>query len=72
MELQVLTTNIAGNREYKYVHFSMAEDISKGIEGEEYKNIVKENNVKGRKYVLETFSPEICIDKYLHAIESEI
>lgn len=69
MELQVLTTNIAGNREYQYTHFSTAEDISNGIYGKEYQNIKKERNVKGREYVLKTFSPKICIDKYLEAIE---
>lgn len=69
MELQVLTTNIAGNREYQHVHFSTAEDISKGINGEEFQKIKKGKNSKGREYVLETFSPEICIDKYLCAIE---
>ena len=62
------TTNIAGNREYKYVHFSNAEDISKGLDGEEYKRIVNKRNTKGREYVLNTFSPKICIDKYLTAI----
>lgn len=70
MELQVLTTDIAGNREYKYVHFSDVDDILKAEDGEEYKKIVKENNKKGREYVLNTFSPKICIDKYLEAIES--
>lgn len=72
MELQVLTTNIAGNREYKHVHFSTAEDIAKGINGDEYKKIKKEKNPEGREYVLNTFSPKICIDKYLHAIENSI
>lgn len=72
MELQVLTTNIAGNREYKHVHFSTADDISRGIHGYEYQLIEKERNHKGRAYVLKTFSPKICIDKYLHAIESGI
>lgn len=69
MELQVLTTNIAGNREYKYVHFSTADDISKGEKGIAYQLIKKERNTKGREYVLNTFSPKICIDKYLKAIE---
>jgi len=69
MELQVLTTNIAGNREYQHVHFSTAEDIAKGINGEEYQKIVKEKNIKGREYVLRTFSPKTCIDKYLKAVE---
>lgn len=72
MELQVLTTNISGNREYQYVHFSTAEDISKGENGEEFKKIKNERNPKGRKYVLETFSPKICIDQYLEAIENSI
>jgi len=71
MELQVLTTNIAGNREYQNVHFSSAEDISKGINGEEYRKIKKEKNPKGREYVLKEFSPKVCIDKYLYAIENE-
>lgn len=72
MELQVLTTNIAGNREYQYVHFSTAEDISKGINGEEFQKIEKKRNTEGREYILRTFSPEICINKYLYAIESVI
>jgi len=72
MELQVLTTNIAGNREYQHVHFSTAEDISKGVKGEEYQKIINKKNTKGREYVLRTFSPKICIDKYLLAIESSI
>jgi len=69
MELQILTTNIAGNREYQYVHFSTAEDISKGIDGVEYQKIKKEKNPKGRQYVLDNFSPKICINQYLEAIE---
>lgn len=72
MELQVLTTDIAGNREYKHVHFSTPEDIVKGINGTEYQNIEKKKNCRGKKYIMETFSPEVCIDKYLEAIESEM
>ena len=72
MELQVLTTNIAGNREYQHVHFSTAEDISKGISGTEYQNIEKKRNCRGREYVLKTFSPTVCINQYLHAMESEL
>jgi len=69
MELQVLTTNIAGNSEYKHVHFSTPEDIAKGGNGEVYKQIIKERNTKGRQYVIDTFSPKVCIDKYLSNIE---
>lgn len=72
MELQVLTTNIAGNREYKHVHFSTAEDISKGINGEEFQKIKKIRNKKGREYILKTFSPKVCIDKYLYAIRESL
>ena len=72
MELQVLTTNVAGNREYKHVHFSSPEDIGKGFDGEEYKKIVKKKNSKGKEYILKTFTPKICIDKYLKAIEESI
>ena len=70
MELQVLTTDIAGNREYQYVHFSTPEDISKGFNGEVYKQIVKERNTKGRQFIIDNFSPRICIEKYLEAISS--
>lgn len=72
MELQVLTTNIAGNREYKYVHFSDAEDIGKGFDGEEFQEIKKEKNTKGRRYILDTFSPEVCINQYMTAIEESL
>lgn len=72
MELQVLTTNIAGNREYKFTHFSTSEDILKGVNGNGYKKIEKKLNKEGREYVLKTFSPKICIDKYLKAIEDFI
>lgn len=70
MELQVLTTSIAGNRDYWHVHFSTPEDINMGVDGMEYQHIKKEKNSKGREYVLNTFSPKICIDKYLTAIEA--
>jgi glycosyltransferase involved in cell wall biosynthesis len=69
MELQVLTTNIAGNREYNHVWFSTPEDISKGFNGEVYQHIIKERNTAGRQYVIDTFSPKVCINKYLEAIE---
>ena len=69
MELQVLTTDIAGNAEYKHVHFSTAEDIAKGGNGKVYKQIIKERNTKGRQYVIDTFSPKVCIDKYVSNIE---
>jgi glycosyltransferase involved in cell wall biosynthesis len=70
MELQVLTTDIAGNSEYKHVYFSNPQDIAKGYNGEVYRQIIKERNTKGRQYVLDTFSPKVCISKYLEAIES--
>jgi len=70
MELQVLTTPINGNAEYEHVHFSTAEDISKGCNGEVYKQIIKERNTKGRNWCLDNFSPKVCIDKYLCAIET--
>jgi hypothetical protein len=72
MELQVLTTDIAGNKEYKHVHFSTVEDIAKGGNGEVYKQIIKERNTKGRQYVLDTFSPKVCISKYISAIEQSL
>lgn len=72
MELQVLTTNVAGNREYKHVYFSNVEDIGKGYDGEVFNQIKKERNKKGKEYILNTFSPKICIDKYLYAIENEM
>jgi hypothetical protein len=72
MELQVLTTDIAGNKEYQHVHFSTPEDISKGSDGEVYKQIIKERNIKGRQYVIDTFSPRVCIDHYLSNIEQSL
>jgi len=70
MELQVLTTDIWGNKEFKYVHYTTKEDIAKGYNGEVYKQIIKERNTSGRQYVIDTFSPKVCINKYLSAIES--
>jgi len=72
MELQVLTTNIAGNREYQNVYFSTVDDISKGFDGEVFNTIPKRRNTKGREFVLKHFSPKVCIDQYLYAIESII
>ena len=72
MELQVLTTDIAGNAEYKYVHFSTPEDISKGVNGIAYKEIQKERNSKGRQYVIDTFSPKVCVTAYIKAMEETI
>lgn len=69
MELQVLTTDIAGNSEYKCVHFSTPEDIARGFNGDVYKQIIKERNSKGRQYVIDEFSPKACIDKFTEAIE---
>lgn len=69
MELQVLTTPIAGNGDLKYVHFSTPEDIEKGYNGEVYKNIIKERNTAGRKYAVDNFSPQACVDKFIEAIE---
>lgn len=69
MELQVLTTDIAGNSEYKHVYFSNPQDIAKGAKGEVYQKIIKERNTRGRQYVIDTFSPKVCIDSYLKAIE---
>jgi len=67
MELQILTTDIAGTSELKYIHLSSIEDIQRG----KY-NIEKKRNSEGRQFILDNFSPRICIDKYISAIEQSI
>jgi glycosyltransferase involved in cell wall biosynthesis len=69
MELQVLTTDICGDKEFKHVYYTTIDDITKGTGGLVYNQIIKERNIKGRQYVLDTFSPKVCIDRYLKAIE---
>lgn len=65
MEMQVLTTPIAGIPELKYIHLSTPEEIAKGnIE------IPKKRNVEGRLLIKNNFSPKIVVDKIMEAIES--
>jgi glycosyltransferase involved in cell wall biosynthesis len=64
MELQVICTPIAGNTEFENVSF--LEDWSKI--NEVIKDTPKEPNTKGRKEILNNFSPKICVDKLLEGI----
>lgn len=64
MELQVICTPIAGNTEFENVAFLLDwSNINDIIE-----DIPKEPNTKGRAEILKNFSPEICINKLLYAI----
>jgi len=65
MELQVICSPIAGNVEFENVSF--LSDWNKI--NEVICNIPKEANMKGRKEILNNFSPKTCMNKLLEAIE---
>ena len=66
MELQVICTQIVGNKEFENVAF-LSDWSKEGI-----KNAISclpnEANIKGRKEILKNFSPEVCCSKLINAI----
>jgi len=67
MELQVICTPIAGNTEFENIAF--LSDWSKESVERAINSVSKEPNTKGRAEILKTFSPEICVNKLLKAID---
>jgi len=59
MELQVISTDIGGISELKYINFvePTVEAIKQMIE-----NTPKKNNIKGRDYIRENYNPKVCVD----------
>lgn len=65
MELQVIASPVAGIPEFENISlFNDWNNINSII-----KDIPKENNIKGRKEILNTFSSSICMSKLERAIE---
>jgi glycosyltransferase involved in cell wall biosynthesis len=66
MELQCIITPIAGNSEFENVAF-LSDWSEEGIENA-ISCLPKEANIKGRKEILKNFSPEVCCNKLIDAI----
>jgi len=64
MELPVIASSVAGIPEFENVSlFDDWEHINEFL-----KDYPRESNIKGRKEILNNFSPEICVDKLLEGI----
>ncbi|MBE3094945.1 MAG: glycosyltransferase family 4 protein [Actinobacteria bacterium] len=66
MELQVICTPIAGNVEFEGVAF-LSDWSKEGIENA-ISCMPREANTKGRIEILKNFSPEVCVNKLINAI----
>ena len=68
MELQVICTPIAGNKELKNViHLEDWSNIKEFID-----TVPKVRNTNGRKEILDIYSPEKCVDRLLDGIETYV
>jgi len=66
MELQIISTPIAGTAELPHIHFVNA-DVNEVRD--KIQSIKHESNISGRDYVLKNFHPSIIVDNILEAIE---
>ncbi len=70
MELQCISSSVAGMPEIKNIH--LLDDWSKECIENAIECIPKRANYEGRREILEKFSPDICIDKLISAINEYV